>query len=89
MEVENSENSSELGAKMRLALPIENIESDNGNMLGALKNPEAMITDETNLAMANFENDMVMDRTKHSKKDGAESPSLGSAGSREEPVREQ
>jgi hypothetical protein len=48
-----------------------------------------MVTDETILALAEYEEDKTTDRTKRSKKDGADSPSLGSAGSRGEPVREQ
>jgi hypothetical protein len=53
-EVENSDNSSELGEKRRLALPIENTESCNDNIQGVLDSPEAMVTDETALLLANY-----------------------------------
>jgi hypothetical protein len=89
MEVENSDNSSELGAKRMLALSTETINSEEGKLQGAFDNPEAMVTDETILALVDYEEDKTTDRTKRSKKDGADSPSLGSAGSRGEPVREQ
>jgi hypothetical protein len=89
MEVENSDNSSELGAKRRLILSTETTNSEEGNLQGAFDNPEAMVTDETILALAEYEEDKTTDRTKRSKKDGADSPSLGSAGSRGEPIREQ
>jgi hypothetical protein len=89
MEVEKSDNSSEIGAKRRLILSAENTNSEEGNLQGAFYNPEAMVTDETILALADYEKDNTTDRTKRSKKDGANFPSLGSAGSRGEPVREQ
>jgi hypothetical protein len=89
MEVENSDSSSEIGAKRRLILLAENSNSEEGSLRGAFDNPEAMVTDETILALANYEEDKTTDRTNRSKKDGADSPSLGSAGSRGEPVREQ
>jgi hypothetical protein len=74
MEVENFDNSSELGAKRRLALATETTNSEDGKLQGALDNSEAMVTDETNLALADYEEDKTTDRTKRSKKDGADSP---------------
>jgi hypothetical protein len=65
MEVENSDNSSELGAKRRLVLSTETTNLEDGKVQGAFDNPEAMVTDETILALADYEGDKTTDRTKH------------------------
>jgi hypothetical protein len=61
---------------------VENLglyeEDPNAAMVGVIEHSASIVVDKNKNS-----------RTKHSKKDGADSPSLGSAGSFEEPVRAQ
>jgi hypothetical protein len=75
--------SSDAGAKRRLALE-EALPSETENQIGRVP----MITDGTEI-LADANVGIEKDRNKRSKKDGADSPSLGSAGSLEESVRAQ
>jgi hypothetical protein len=80
----NDRHSSDSGAKRRLSLGYSNPVFEE-QVEGTLP----MIT-EFEIPQANGETfDTEMDRSKRTKKDGADSPSLGSAGSREESVRSQ
>jgi hypothetical protein len=76
--------SADSGVKRRL--DMENIDQfENGSLDGKI----AMITDGFEEFVVNEDMGTVNEHPKHSKKAGANSPSLGSADSREESVREQ
>jgi hypothetical protein len=83
-DMENSE-SSDPGTKRRLEFDNSLLEDE--TLPQNLENlAVAMITDGTEIPLANEGDDI---RTKRSRKAGANSPSLGSAGSFEGPVRSQ
>jgi hypothetical protein len=85
-EVMEDNESSELNIKRRLDMnqveEVDNVglyeEDPNTAMVGVIENSASIVTEKNKTS-----------RTKRSKKDGADSPSLGSAGSFEEPVRAQ
>jgi hypothetical protein len=76
--------STDSGTKRRLALEYNNPTAEDNDGNSTLP----MITDEPSSPQAQVE-DSDIERNKRSKKAGADSPSLGSAGSREESVRSQ
>jgi hypothetical protein len=85
MALEDSENS-DPGAKRRLNL-VTDLVGENVDLPQDHRNKAIpMIMDGSEDSLANEANTT---RTKHSKKAGANSPSLGSAGSLEESVRSQ
>jgi hypothetical protein len=78
--------SSESGAKRRLDL---NSAGDDESLVEKENMLAVVVTDGTTPPTTRMDVDKENERLKHSKKAGANSPSLGSAGSREEPVRSQ
>jgi hypothetical protein len=78
--------STESGVKRRLQL--DNQEEENA-MLEKENALAMVVNDGTHPSTAMMEVETEKDRLKCSKKTGANSPSLGSAGSHEEPVRSQ
>jgi hypothetical protein len=88
MEIDHDDVSGETRAKRRLLMDVtpdiknseNNNEKENMQDMGSDGLPSQL--EEGNLAK-------LSDKSKRTKKAGADSPSLGSAGSREEPVRAQ
>jgi hypothetical protein len=88
MEIDHDDANGETGAKRRLQMDVNpdignsenNNEEENMQDMGSDGLPSQL--EEGNLAK-------LSDRSKRTKKAGADSPSLGSAGSQEEPVRAQ
>jgi hypothetical protein len=89
MDIEKDEReSTDSGVKRRLQLENGKISKNESSDIGD-GSALPMITDgQKTLEEDTFDDDMV-DRSKRTKKAGASSPSLGSAGSREESVRSQ
>jgi hypothetical protein len=89
MDIEKDErDSTDSGVKRRLQLENGKISENESSDIGD-GSALPMITDgQKTLEEDTFDDDMV-DRSKRTKKAGASSPSLGSAGSREESVRSQ
>jgi hypothetical protein len=88
MDVDNPSNSTDSGAKRRLDMTLDDNTNGNGKQdedMSANEVAEGLVYLEETAENVSSESD----NNKRPKKDGAISPSLGSAGSREEPVRSQ
>jgi hypothetical protein len=89
-DIEMSDNTTtDLNAKRQLEFPSENSDANILDKGVTGVGSTAMVTDEMAVPTNVLENKSENDRKKRSKKDGADSPSLGSAGSLEEPARSQ
>jgi hypothetical protein len=87
--VMTDENTSDPGAKRRLNMSLELAEKDQEQFDTDKGAPAAVLVDDTGISKEPHPEVADTDRKKRSKKEGANSTSLGSAGSLEEPVRSQ
>jgi hypothetical protein len=85
----SEQTTNDLNAKRQLEFPTENTDEDFLEKVVAGYGEAAMVTDERVIPTDVIGNKSENDRKKRSKKDGADSPSLGSAGSLEESARSQ
>jgi hypothetical protein len=82
--------SADSGVKRRLLLQSERQCAEEDEILEEEGNlAVAMVTDESGMPIVSNTEEVEADRKKRTKKAGADSPSLGSAGSLERPVRSQ
>jgi hypothetical protein len=84
----DSENS-DLNVKRRLEMTVGEVPKDLVGLDADGVTPDAMVSDDALLGMNDILAGEIADRKKHSKKAGADSPSLESAGSFEGPIRSQ
>ncbi|KAK1682888.1 hypothetical protein QYE76_043736 [Lolium multiflorum] len=87
--VMTDENTCDPGAKRRLNMSLEIAEKEHEQSDTDKGAPAAMLVDGTGISKEPHPEVTDTDRKKRSKKEGANSTSLGSAGSLEEPVRSQ